>query len=163
MIPQGLLPILRASLVVAGFASCSAAMAQQIPADREDAALAYAQCMRENGYAEFPDPTPEGGIRFLIKPDSAPRFEAAAAACRDLAPEGLRNEDLSPEDIEALLRFSQCMRENGLPDFPDPDSEGGFSPRSMGMGPDDPRFAAAMATCREEVGLRRGGQIRIGG
>ena len=59
--------------------NCSAATAQQAPADRQDAALAYAQCMRDNGYAEFPDPTPDGGIRFLIEPESAPRFEKAAS------------------------------------------------------------------------------------
>ena len=81
IIPQSLSSSLRAGLLIAALATCPVS-AQQAPADREDAALAYAQCMRDNGYAEVPDPTPDGGLRFLIEPGSAPRFQAAAAACR---------------------------------------------------------------------------------
>ena len=159
MMPSRLLPILS---LVAAFTACSSAMAQQTPADRDDAALAYAQCMRDNGYTEFPDPTPDGDIRFLIEPGSAPRFEAAAAACRHLAPEGLRGEDITPEELEALVRLAQCMREYGMPTFPDPTSDGRFELRSISSGPDDPRLAAAMETCREETGLGEG-RILIGG
>jgi hypothetical protein len=159
--PAKLLPILRASLMVAALAVGSAATAQQTPADRQEAALAHAQCMRGNGYAEFPDATPDGNIRFLIDPESAPRFQAAAAACRHLAPEGLRGEDITPANLEALVNFAHCMRENGVPDFPDPSSEGRFNLRDISSGPDDPRLEAAMATCRDQVG--QGGRILIGG
>jgi hypothetical protein len=140
----------------------SAATAQQTPTDREDAALAYAQCMRDNGYAEFPDPTPDGGLRFLIEPGTAPRFHEAAAACRHLAPEGMRDEGIAPENLEALVKLSQCVRENGVPDFPDPDSEGRFDLRGISAGPGDPRIDAAMEACRDETGLRQG-RIVIGG
>jgi hypothetical protein len=162
MMPPRLLPILRASVMVAALATGSAATAQQTPAaDRHDAALAHAQCMRDNGYAEFPDPRPDGNIRFLIEPGSAPRFHKAAAACRHLAPEGLRGEDITPENLEALVRLAQCVRENGLPDFPDPTADGRFELRGIGAGPGDPRLAAAMAACRDEAG--QGGRIMIGG
>ena len=88
MIRPNLFPILCASLV-AVVAICSPAAAQQSTTDRQDTALAFAQCVRDNGYAEFPDPDPEGGFKFLIEPDSVARFKAATAACRDLAPEGM--------------------------------------------------------------------------
>ena len=162
MIQARFLPMLRAGLAVATLATCSAANAQQAPADREDAALAYAQCMRDNGYAEFPDPTPDGGMRFLIEPGSAPRFHKAAAACRHLAPEGLRDEDITPEDLDALLKLSQCVRDNGVPEFPDPDAKGRFDVSGTGIGPGDARMEEAMAAC-DKAGLRKGGRIMIGG
>lgn len=155
-----LLPLLRLGLMVAALATPMAAMAQQPPADNDDAALAYAQCMRDNGYAEFPDPTPGEGLRFLISPGGALRFEKAAAACRDLAPEGMRDEDITPEALDALLKLAQCVRENGVPNFPDPTSRGGFELRGIGDGPDDPKLKAAMDACR---GLSQGVPIKIGG
>src|SRR5690348_11181450 len=86
----------------------SAAAMAQASTDRDDAALAYAQCIRDNGYAEFPDPTPGEGIKFLLKPGDAPRFQKAATACRDLAPEGLRDHDISPEELDGLVKLAQC-------------------------------------------------------
>lgn len=163
MIPSKLLPILRVGLVAAAIAAASGAAAQETSAERQEAALVHAQCMRDNGYAEFPDPEPNGDFRIRIDPESAPRFEAAAAACQHLAPEGLRGEDLDPEALEELLKFAQCVRENGLPDFPDPDAKGRFDPRRVGVGPDDPRLETAMEACRNEVGGGKGLRIAIGG
>lgn len=163
MMPPKVLPILRTTLMLAALATCSAATAQQAPTDREDAALAYAQCMRDNGYAEFPDPTPDGGMRFQITPDSAPRFEKAAAACRHLAPEGMRDDDISPEQLEALVNLSQCVRDNGIPAFPDPGPKGNFDLSNAGIGPGDPGLEAAMDVCRDEAGFRQGFRIMIGG
>jgi hypothetical protein len=154
------LPLLRIGLLVAALATPVAAKAQQAPADNDDAALAYAQCMRDNGYTEFPDPTPGEGLRFLISPGGAPRFEKAAAACRDLAPEGMRDEEITPEAMDGLLKLAQCVRENGVPNFPDPTSKGGFELRGISEGPDDPKLKAAMDACR---GLSKGARIMIGG
>ena len=61
MIPRRLLSLSSACLLAAALVA-SAANAQT-PAGRDDAALAYAQCMRDNGYSEFPDPTPDGDLR----------------------------------------------------------------------------------------------------
>ena len=163
MILPASLPFLRVGLVVAALATGSGALAQQSTADRQDAALAYAQCVRDNGYAEFPDPDPEDGFRFLIDPESAPRFEAATAACQHLAPEGMRGDEVTPEQLDALVRLSQCVRENGLPEFPDPGPGGNYDLSGTGIAPGDTRLDAAMAACREDAGLGRGGQITIGG
>ena len=159
MILQKLPFFLSAGLLLTAL-TLGSATAQQTETERADAALAFAQCMRDNGYAEFPDPTPDGDIRFQINRDSAPRFEAAAAACQHLAPEGMRGDDISPESLEALIKLAQCMRENGVPDFPDPSAEGGFNLQGVSTGPDDPRIAMAMGTCRAVAG---GAPIRIGG
>jgi hypothetical protein len=153
--------ILCASLVAVAFATCSIAAAQQAPADRQDAALAYAQCVRDNGYAEFPDPDSDGGFKFLIEQGSAPRFKAAAEACHDLAPEGMRDEGVTPEQLDALIKLSQCVRENGVPEFPDPDSQGGFDLSNTGIEPRDTRLETAMAACKDETA--QGVRISIGG
>ena len=159
MILPRLLPILCANLMVAALAT-SAATAQA-PADREDTALAYAQCMRDNGFTEFDDPTPDGDLRIQVTPESAPRFQAAGEACRDLAPEGFRDEGVTPEDLDALLKLSQCVRENGVPDFPDPNADGGYDLSGVSTGPNDPRIEVAMDACSD---LRQGaGRIMIGG
>lgn len=160
MIPLVLFRLLRAALQLAALLTPMAAMAQQPPADSDDAALAYAQCMRANGYTEFPDPAPGEGMRFLITPGSAARFEKAAGACRDLAPAGMRDEDITPEALDGLLKLAQCVRENGVPNFPDPTAKGGFELRGISDGPDDPKLKAAMDTCR---GLAKGARIMIGG
>jgi hypothetical protein len=138
------------------------ALAQQTPAERQEAALAYAQCIRDNGYGEFPDPDPEGGFKFLINPETAPRFRAATEACRDLAPAGMRDDDITPEELDALIAFSQCVRENGIPQFPDPGPQGNYDLRGVGIEPGDERLDAAMTMCRESGASPRM-RITIGG
>lgn len=156
MLTQPLLPLITAGLLLVAPVAALA----QTPADNDDAALAYAQCMRDNGYAEFPDPTPGEGMRFLITPGSAARFEKAATACRELAPAGMRDEGVTPEQLDGLLKLAQCVRDHGVPNFPDPSSDGRFDANKIGAGPDDPKLKAAMGACRE---MSRGARIMIGG
>jgi len=48
------------------------------------------------------------------------------------------------------LKYSQCMRENGEPNFPDPSAGGGFEFQSgSGVDPSSPAFEAAQAKCRK--------------
>jgi len=52
--------------------------------------------------------------------------------------------------VEQMRKFSQCMRDNGLPDFPDPDADG----RLRGVGHEQqgsPTYQAAMADCRGKL------------
>jgi hypothetical protein len=48
----------------------------------------------------------------------------------------------------ALVAFSACMRKNGVPDFPDPDSEGRFRMRE-GSGSADLQLDAAARACKK--------------
>jgi len=50
--------------------------------------------------------------------------------------------------VEAGKRYAQCMRDNALPNFPDPDANGEF----RGIGHEqsnDPKFQAAVEKCRD--------------
>jgi hypothetical protein len=102
--------------------------AQLTPAQIEEM-VEYAQCIRANGYAEFPDPGPDGRMRLNIAtPAAREQFGAAQPACADKVPSGMAamNAPMTPERLEALLSVSACMREGGVADFPDPNAEGTF-------------------------------------
>jgi hypothetical protein len=121
----------------------------------------YAQCMRDNGVPSFPDPGPDG--RFAIGHGQGgidqddPKFRAAAETCRALAPGGEHRNTGDPAYVDQMREFSQCMRANGLPDFPDPDAQGqlrGVGHENQG----DPKYQAALANCRGK--LPGGGEHR---
>jgi hypothetical protein len=150
-------PILAAVILVAAACGSSSSNRAASSGDR-DQALAYAQCMRQNGAPDFPDPDAQGRLRGAgHEQQDAPQFRAAQEACRDLAPGGEHEKLGDPAFVEQMREFSQCMRENGLPDFPDPDAQG----RLRGPGheqQDNPTFRAAMEACRGK--LPGGGEHR---
>jgi hypothetical protein len=90
-------------------------------------AVRFAECMRDNGVAEFPDPdasgpmTVDGVVNGSTLDPSSAAWEAAIAACKDLQPSGfMGDEEVTAEEQEARLEFAQCIRDNGVKDFPDP-------------------------------------------
>lgn len=130
-----------------------------------DPAVAYAECMRENGVPEFPDPV-DGQTQLQAGPESgidpnSPEFQQAQEACQDLAPQGADSGGAPPEEVQRqALAFAQCMRDNGMPDFPDPQfSAGGVIMGGPGSGidPNSPEFEAAMQACRDKVPSGLGG------
>jgi hypothetical protein len=87
----------------------------------------FAECMRDNGVSDFPDPDASGGLTIdgvvngsSLDP-SSPAWDAAIGACKDLQPPGfMGDEDVTAEEQKARLEFAQCIRDNGVEDFPDP-------------------------------------------
>ena len=99
-------------------------------AANHEKAMKFAQCMRDNGISEFPDPDASGAITIdavvngsSVDPSSA-TFKQALSACRDLEPAGFMGQKRSVEQQEAALKFAQCIRDNGVKDFPDPTPDG---------------------------------------
>jgi len=89
-------------------------------------AVRFAECMRDNGVSGFPDPDASGALTIetvangtSIDTDS-PQFQRAISACKDLEPAGFTGTARTPEQQAAALRFAQCIRDNGVQDFPDP-------------------------------------------
>lgn len=120
------------------------------PVDPEDAGVRYAQCIRDNGVPNFPDPGPDGRFAISHAGDGIdhddPKLRAALELCRALAPGGEHRNTGDPAYVEQMREFSQCMRDNGLPDFPDPDADG----RLRGLGHEqqvNPKFRAATQAC----------------
>jgi len=52
---------------------------------------------------------------------------------------------------QQLLAFAECMRSNGVPNFPDPGSSGGFRVPA-GANPSSPAFKSAQAKCAKLMG-----------
>ena len=105
------------------------------PSAARPGALAFAKCMRANGVPNFPDPNPGGGFEFHASAGiiSSPAFKAAHAQCGKFLPAG---GPLSPgpppsaETMAQLRRIAVCMRQHGVPQFPDPRTSvpHGFNP-----------------------------------
>jgi hypothetical protein len=51
---------------------------------------------------------------------SSAAFEQAVSACKDLEPSGFTGHQRSAQEQKAALAFAQCIRDNGVADFPDP-------------------------------------------
>jgi hypothetical protein len=99
-------------------------------ATNRDKAVEFAECMRDNGVSGFPDPdasgelTIDGVLNGSSLDPSTPAWKEAIGACKDLQPLGFTGDDeVSDEEQEVRLEFAQCMRDNGVEDFPDPAKE----------------------------------------
>jgi hypothetical protein len=124
-------------------------------------ALRFAECMRSNGVSEFPDPgasgklTIDGVVNGSSLDPSAPAFKQAISACKDLEPAGFMGQKATPQQMNARLKFAQCMRDSGVRDFPDPTPNGPLIdtnriPSLAGKDPrSDPLLNAAMHKCRD--------------
>ncbi|CAN5244129.1 hypothetical protein BH20ACT24_BH20ACT24_04060 [soil metagenome] len=140
-------------------AACGKASDGGKTADPAEAGRAFAQCMRASGVPDYPDPDPSGrpgaGHDTFNRDD--PTFKAANEKCRDLLPGGGEHDVQGPEAIQGLLKFAQCMRDNGVPDFPDPDADGKFPEAAERGAHADPKFQAASEKCRKDLPQHGGG------
>ena len=151
--------------------------------DPEEAMLAFSDCMREHGI-DMPDAIVRrvdgsggGGVREEFRDEAAPadpgfdpnseEFQAAEAECRHHldslgALEPGDGPELTPEQEEAFLAFTECMREHGI-DMPDFGTGGAVrigSGEEPGFDPRSEEFQAADEACREHLdGLPGGGPI----
>src|SRR5262249_32449518 len=89
-------------------------------ATARDKAVKFAACMRENGYPDFPDPKASGEFPSFGISVSPAVWTKALGACKELQPPGSFSAHLSPKQLSAALKFAQCIRANGVKDFPDP-------------------------------------------
>ena len=83
-------------------------------------AVKFSECMRANGVSDFPDPNASGEFPAYGVSVSPAVWKKAGAACKALQPPGTLSGKRTPKQQSAARRFAQCMRENGVKDFPDP-------------------------------------------
>jgi hypothetical protein len=96
----------------------------------------FAQCIRDHGVPDFPDPVldaqgqpqlPDG----VQKP--APAIMDACASILNQLPSSQRPRNSTPNDPAMMRRFAICMRAHGIDDWPDPNPDGEFAlPPSFG-------------------------------
>jgi hypothetical protein len=117
-------------------------------------AVAYSACMRSQGVPNYPDPSfngslPKGNAQAFGV--SSSQFQAARTACKHLLPNSdttftaslrqcLETGDCPQAVVQQALtegrKFAQCMRNHGVPNWPDPtiDSMGRPSFNATGAG-----------------------------
>ncbi len=118
-------------------------------------AVTYSQCIRSHGVPNFPDPvqTPDGGYGYRtsgIDPNSA-AFQNALQACKSLpSPWNSTGKDLSSAQQQAWLNWASCIRNHGVPNFPDP-TFSGSEVRDSGTASNSPSFQSAMDSCKSKM------------
>jgi hypothetical protein len=130
-------------------------------ATTHEKAVKFAECMRNNGVSAFPDPPASGGLTIdgiangSSLDTNSPAFTQAIRACRGLEPPGFTGRKATPQQMDARLKFAQCMRDNGINDFPDPTPNGPLIdtnriPSLAGKDPrSDPELNGAMHKCSD--------------
>ncbi|MEV0895757.1 hypothetical protein [Actinoplanes sp. NPDC049802] len=124
-----------------------------------DASLKYAECMREQGLEWFPDPKADGRMEVAV-PQGVDKdtMDKADKVCKKYLPNGGEPPQRSAEDIERDRKYAQCMRDNGVTGFPDPNANGEIAIErgKLGTGPGEPLFDAADKACAQ---YQRGGPV----
>lgn len=147
-------------------AGTSLAAAEDSADDWDQHVLDFYQCLRDEGLdVEDPEPSSQSGDgktqrRILdlgeLDPDD-PKVKAAMETCEESV--GPLDQGFDPDkmaDTESLVKFTECMRENGI-DMPDPAPDGSLTVPE-GTDIESEEFQAASEECREFLS---GGGIRI--
>jgi hypothetical protein len=135
----------------------------------DEALLEVSRCMRDNGI-DVPDIGITGDGQLDLSPDDMvgvdledEEFQAVVASClgafRNSAGfDVVLDPELDAVYMDQLMEFSQCMRDNGLSDFPDPQAGSG-TPYPLAAWADfgDQDFQDALEMCREIVPFGFGG------
>jgi hypothetical protein len=82
-------------------------------------AVKFSECIRAHGVSDFPDPDAKNDYEYGVSV-SETVWTRAVNACKDLQPPGTLSSKRNPKEQSASLKFAQCIRENGVRDFPDP-------------------------------------------
>ena len=138
----------------AGGDSSAAAPADE-EVDRDEMGLKFAQCMRENG-VPMDDPEPGKGIQLKVGPETSQEtVQAAMEACREFNPQENGGGKANPERDAAVREFAQCMRDNGVEAFPDPEP-GSPGIKITGEVGQDPDFQTAQQACQDKLAAAGG-------
>jgi hypothetical protein len=116
--------------------------------------VTYAACLNKHGVEVQVART--GGLVWEAAPGvpgpQSPQALAAERDCTALEPTGWPQPPSAAQNAENLvlmLRYAKCIRAHGVPDFPDPTSEGLRISPSSGIDLNSPAFRAAEKSCQK--------------
>jgi hypothetical protein len=165
------LAVTAAVAALAALAACSSSAPPAASAPSYIQVLSLAQCMRSHGEPNFPDPNASGSYTLTSSGSiegaggasidiNSSQVQAAYGDCRHLlpgAPSISRLQQLEQQGqtrqeqaLPALLKYSQCMRSHGVPNFPDlGQSDPSPAPgNGAAINPNSPQFQAASTACQ---------------
>jgi len=152
------------ALLAAGLvAGCGGGAHASSPTKVISSALAYANCMRSHGVPDFPDPNGKGefriqavqvnnGVTTRDLTASSPAFQAAERVCGSFGSAGRQvTAAQEKQEFQKTLKAAECMRANGIPNYPDPkfidgSIYGNYNP-SLNINPSSPAFLHAATKC----------------
>lgn len=145
VLPSALLLTLALAVGGCGSNDDDTDVATEVAADanaQDERAVKFVECLREHG-VQVEDPDEGGGIRITGRVPKE-KVDAAMEACREYSPmqEGA---SADPEAEERMRKMAQCMRDNGVEDFPDPEPGRGI--QLDGGVAQDPDFEKAQQEC----------------
>lgn len=139
-------------------ASSGGSSASSATSNKQDAArVKLTQCLREQGI-DVPDAQEARELFAQLGPAERARMEdAMAGPCRRYSSQafGDTHDPQSQEFLDALTKFTACLRENGA-DVPDPDPDEPFAVLHS-LDQSDPTIAAALSACQDELPAATGG------
>jgi hypothetical protein len=105
-------------------------------------------CYRAHGDPGFPDPVydpGDGRWHFAVSPNTAPA--STRQACQHLFPSVNPSPPVPQAEFQQLVRLAECIRQHGVPTWPDPDPDGAFGlPPSLQT--KTPAYVRAAQACR---------------
>jgi hypothetical protein len=118
--------------------------------------VAYAACLNKRGVQVEAART--GGLVWEAGPGiptpGSPPDLAAERDCKSLLPEGgthqIPTAAQREQNLVLLLRWAKCIRAHGVPDFPDPTSQGLRISPSSGIDLNSPAFLGAQKSCQKD-------------
>jgi hypothetical protein len=175
--------ILAAATVLAACGGSSAPNNATASTNGKSVGLKLAECLRTHGVPGFPDPSNGGGFGIDLGGGgdvsvdghqlnvSAPAFQKAMQDCRKYQPQGPPISGAQLAKIKQnALKMAQCMREHGVPNFPDPQISSGPGGQGIAVrigaqaaaggpgrfSPESPAFRNAQKVCGPiGVGFKR--------
>jgi hypothetical protein len=122
----------------------------------------WAVCMRSNGDPTQTDPVIDShGVINITLPLGVPQalsseIHSSTGPCSQYEVEAeaaLRAADpvAPPPDEAQLVRYTDCMRANGVPNYPDPGPDGKTDFQSTGVDPNSPSVQNANKVCGKQI------------
>jgi hypothetical protein len=116
----------RAALLAAlAAAACGGAAQPSAHQSTVAAWRGYVACVRTHGVPDMPDATIDDQGRADF-PDSAPSVPGDVVRACGVRVASLPARFSPPPDVAAMTRFAQCMRAQGIAEWPDPTPDGRF-------------------------------------
>lgn len=143
--------VLTAGAVLAGCGGrqqSAGAAGSQGAGSPDSSITALIACYRSHGDPGFPDPVydpSDGRWHFGISPNSAPA--STRAACQRLEPNMTASPPVPQAQFQQLVRLAECIRQHGVPSWPDPDPDGAFG-LPPALQTKTPAFARASVACQ---------------
>jgi hypothetical protein len=123
----------------------------------------WAACVRTHGDPSQADPVIDsaGDIEITMRnvsPEQSQEAHDSSGPCGHYLAEAssvLRNGQPPPQGPSQaqLVKYAECMRANGVPDYPDPGTNGTTSFRNTGVDPNSPSVQKAGKVCAKKTGM----------